>query len=950
MTANVDVITNKMPELATVLQLSQIDIATLTEICPKNSRFQMTEDSICPSGYNIFSNLSDPNCRRGVAVLASKEFQVKEISVPNYYLPWVEATWVSLSLPNEMFVLSSIYRSPSSPCQLSSERAIAEMTQFILCNYPKATLLMTGDFNLPNVSWVDGQGMTKSSLEQNPLVQALSNNFLYQTVTMPTRMRPGQNPSILDLVITNDPEKVINTHTLSPIGSSDHMPVLSSIQLNSKPSKYTKQSFTNYKMMVEELLDANLETLISEDVEASWLTLKKTLLESQAKHTSITWKKKPKTLPFLTPKIKKLRNRKKKLWEKYMKQKTTALYEQYKTARNLLRKETRKLTSNYKERLAKNVKENPKLFWKYISHKKPGRHTVPDLVNNNSLSSCPSEKANLLNQQFASVFSMDDPQSTPPPAEQAHTPFPMVHSPVTIKEVTKQLKDLDPNKSTGPDGLSPRLMKELSPAISAPLVKLFNLSLAQGKLPGDWKKGIVIPIHKKGSKTSAANYRPISLTCVACKVMERIINKRIINHLEANSLISSSQHGFRSKRSVDTNLLESYSLVTDLLERGLPVDIILLDLAKAFDKVCHRYLIHRLLTLSVSPQVVSWTEDFLRDRTQQVKVITGPNSHVLSDEIKVTSGVPQGSVLGPTLFNIYINELPLITSNKTTLYADDSKLIGPANTSSSIQSLQTDLNHMCSWVKRWLLEFNAEKCKVIHFGHKNPKHQYLMTQNSGSHHTIEPVQEESDLGVIVDSQLKFSSHSQKISANASRALGIIKHSITSRSKHVITKLYKGLVRPRLEVGTILATPRFKKDKAVLEQIQRRATKMIAGMENKTYSERLKELNLPSLVYRRKRGDMIQAHKLLSTNRENEILEIDTSHKTRGHPRRIRKHHATTGARCNFFSNRIENLWNNLKEDTVAAESTDAFKRHLDAEWKDTPWKFDWEAPESSTRT
>ena len=513
-----------------------------------------------------------------------------------------------------------------------------------------------------------------------------------------------------------------------------------------------------------------------------------------------------------------------------------------------------------------------------------------------------------------------------------------------------------------------------------PLVKLFNLSLTQGKLPRDWKKAIVIPIHKKGSKTLAANYRPISLTCVACKAMEKIVNKRIINHLEANSLITSSHHGFRSKRSVDTNLLESYSLVTDLIEKGVPVDIILLYLAKAFDKVCHCYLIHRLCTLSLSPKVISWIEDFLRDRTQEVKVTNGPNSFALSDEVNVTSGVPQGSVLGPTLFNIYVNELVLITSNKTTLYADDSKLIGPANTPSARQSLQNDLNHMCSWVKRWLLEFNAEKCKVIHFGHSNPQQQYLMTllesyslvtdliekgvpvdiillylakafdkvchcylihrlctlslspkviswiedflrdrtqevkatngpnsfalsdevnvtsgvpqgsvlgptlfniyvnelvlitsnkttlyaddskligpantpstrqslqndlnhmcswvkrwllefnaekckvihfghsnpqqqylmtQNPGCHHILEYVQEERDLGVIVDSQLKFSSHSQKISANVSRALGIIKHGITSRSRHVITKFYEGLVRLCLEVGTILATP------------------------------------------------------------------------------------------------------------------------------------------------
>ncbi|KAK2707240.1 hypothetical protein QYM36_015055 [Artemia franciscana] len=210
---------------------------------------------------------------------------------------------------------------------------------------------MTGDFNLPSVFWIDDQGMTRSSPEQNPIIEVLADNILYQTVTVPTRMRPGENPSTLDLVVNNDPEKVIRTQTLSPIGSSDHMPVLSSIQLNSKPSKYTKQSFTNYKMMVEELIDANLETHTSDDVEASWLILKNTLLESQAKNIRMTWKKKPKTLPFLTPKIKNLCNRKKKLWEEFVKQKT--VYEKYKIVRNLPRKETRKLTVNYEEHLAK---------------------------------------------------------------------------------------------------------------------------------------------------------------------------------------------------------------------------------------------------------------------------------------------------------------------------------------------------------------------------------------------------------------------------------------------------------------------------------------------------------------------------------------------------------------------------------------------------------------------
>jgi len=235
--------------------------------------------------------------------------------------------------------------------------------------------------------------------------------------------------------------------------------------------------------------------------------------------------------------------------------------------------------------------------------------------------------------------------------------------------VLKHLQGLKPDKSPGPDMIHPRVLKECAHQLAYPLFCLFRRSLDEGNIPKDWKSGNVIPVYKKGSRTSVDNYRPVSLTSVICKVMEKLLRKPLLDHMFDNDFISDSQHGFIPGRSCTTQLLEVLDKWTDILDSGGALDVIYLDLAKAFDPVPHRRLLLKLQSYAINGTYLSWISSFLLVHCQRV-MVSGTGSKWES----VLSGVPQGSVLGPVLFVCYINDMPNTVSSFIYMYADDTKL------------------------------------------------------------------------------------------------------------------------------------------------------------------------------------------------------------------------------------------------------------------------------------
>ena len=492
---------------------------------------------------------------------------------------------------------------------------------------------------------------------------------------------------------------------------------------------------------------------------------------------------------------------------------------------------------------------------------------------------------------------------------------------------------LNPNKSPGPDQIHPRVLKEVSGPISVPLSQIFRKSLENGRLPEQWKEANVTPIFKKGSRKEPGNYRPISLTSVPGKVMESFIRDVVLDHLLENKLLTEAQYGFLPKKSCEAQLLSCMEAWTDMMERGVPVDVVYLDFKKAFDSVPHERLLGKLKAYGIGGKLHAWISDFLKGRRQRVNV-----EGEFSGWMNVDSGIPQGSVLGPLCFLIFVNDIPSVVSGPMKLFADDTKLYGEAATIGGIDALQMDLDAVVRWTSVWQLPLNTAKCQTLHFGNLNTRHQYHIAEC-----LVEDVVHEKDLGVIIDEKLAFHTQTAAVTKKANSILAVIRKSFDFLDAKTMSILFKTLVRPIIEYCNTVWGPMFVGDQKRLERIQRRATRLVAEIRHLPYQDRLRILHLPSLVYRRRRGDMLMVYRILTGKTEMDTLFQTTvgEQRTRGHQMKLRKPMAVKTVRRHHLGVRAIDDWNSLPQDVVSAPSLNAFKSNLDKHWKDKWYSLEW---------
>ena len=370
------------------------------------------------------------------------------------------------------------------------------------------------------------------------------------------------------------------------------------------------------------------------------------------------------------------------------------------------------------------------------------------------------------------------------------------------------------------------------------------------------------------------------------------------------------------------------------MDSNAALDVIYLDFAKAFDTVPHRRLLAKLSSYGIRGKVLQWIESFLSNRTQQV-VVNGTRSSTAN----VLSGIPQGTVLGPVLFIVFINDLPSILSNPCKLYADDAKVWATVASNHDSSLLQQDLDRLQEWSDAWLLRFNVSKCKVMHLGQQTSPEEYRI---GGT--TLASTNLEKDLGVWVDPNLSFKDHVNKVTSLASSRLGILRRSFHFQDPSAFLPIYAAIIRSHLEYGLPAWHPTTLSDSHKLEAIQRRATKLIPSLKDLPYQERLRSLKLPTLAFRRLRGAMIYCYKITNNQNPNSLLTIAHPRtNTRGHHLKLCKHRCRKEKYKQFFTNACVDAWNSLPSYVVSAPSVPAFEARLDKHWSNHPLRYDPDA-------
>ena len=952
MCTNIDQMTTpKKNEMIKRIESEKPMIVAITEMKPKNTDARQIEYHI--PNYSLHPINLTNNTGRGIAVYTHSSIDKSVIQIKSK-IDYEESCLLEVRLRHgDTLLFGCCYRSPTpSPLSDTNNRNLVELLKSI-ADKKYSHVCIVGDFNYRKINWKTWTAPGNEETAEFAFIEGVRDCFLHQHVEENTRRRGDDEPSLLDLVLTNEVMQVSNLKHRAPLGKSDHDVIL-----------FDFHCYMNYAVPKEKFLwkkgnfEAMREKVNGEDffatasqigntescsrVEKCWNILKTKLLGLRDEYVpKITVSNKPSwrdkgSFPIddTVRQAIKAKNKKHRTWISSISfNDRDRARKDFAKARNKVKNLLRKAKRNYEKEIALHSKSNPKCFWEYTRSKMKTKCGIAPLLSDpndkDSLKFDDQEKANILQDQFSSVFTQETNTDIPILAPRTSTVITNIH--VTEEMVLVLLKALNVNKSVGPDDIHPKLLKELADVIAKPIAKLFNMTVEDNELPDEWKKAFVSPIFKKGARNLAVNYRPISLTCILCKMMEKLIRQVVMDHLIKQSLLSDKQHGFINGRSTTTQLLVYLDICTRAIVDGHVMDVIYLDFWKAFDTVPHNRLLGKLESYGIKGNILQWIKAFLVGRTQEVLV-----NCVKSKCAPVASGIPQGSVLGPVLFVIYINDILDSIDSNGLMFADDTKIFRLISSKEDSEKLQNDIKRLEKWSSIWELEFNSEKCHVLTLGkfeNIRHTHRYKICEKEMEH-----VYTEKDLGVTVDENLSFEEHIANKIRVANTIVGQIRSSFTFLDGQTFKRLYTSLVRPHIEYAQAVWSPHQEKFIKMLENVQIRATKLVDGIGDLDYTERLKKLDLPSLKYRRRRGDMIEMFKHFNKYDKNALStsfqprqRVLRKHKLQVHERMPKD--GCRGLQSNGFYYRTSRQWNTLPVNVAEAKTTDAFKNNLDKHWR-----------------
>lgn len=874
---------------------------------------------ICPDpDYNVFRS-DRSSTGGGVALFINKAIAVLPVQCNK--LCGIEILAVDImDISNSKIRIILVYFPPKFS---NNSSVMAKLCNelFILASVDYQVLI-TGDFNLPKINWDTPNGIT---VADSFFVEFISSLNLIQHVKFPTR---GQN--ILDLLLTNQENSIQNLIHLPPFQKSDHFSLNFKIcfKLAKSENKCVRNFFKgDYDRLNHYFLNVNWSEILYRfsDLDSIYSAF------CQVVYWGIE-----ECIPFIAPSSNKLRypchinkimEYRNKIWP-FISDDSTL--KKFQLASKKLSSEIVKF-HRYIER--KKYLKHGKSFFNFISRKvKPKNCAIPSILQNDLPIFDNVQKANI----FASYFKSLSDNAFPAmkfSAKKLPQNF-ITNVYISDSEMFDLLEKLPSKNNTSPDGIPNILLKKCAVSLAYPLACICRLSLSKGLVPTAWKSAIIKPLLKKGNPSLVQNYRPISLTCSISKATESFIKQKLELFFDQNNIIPDSQHGFRSAKGVTTQMLEAVDDWSIALERKNCVDVIYFDIAKAFNSISHERLIDKLYHSGVRGQLLCWIKDFLAQNSFMVNI-----DDSFSDQKHIKSGVPQGSVLGPLLFNFYMHDIlqgKSFPQVNIKFFADDLKAyveFDPERDPNYRSKLQDFINYFDYWCTLNGLSIAASKCNVLHMGIRNPKLNYYLDNDNPIPQTFQV----RDLGIYVTSDLKWASHIKIKSRAANAKFFSIFKAFKSNDPKFLTSLYVSYVRPILE----FASPVFNTDCIgninALEAVQKRITRAIFRRcflktypTPPPYETRLAILNLEKLNTRAIKNDLVVAFKYMQGLVKCNSKNAPVFHNAKFKRNRFEIYIPTPRikVRENSFFVRAIKLFTKLKPDIIKSSSVNSFRNKI----------------------
>lgn len=741
---------------------------------------------------------------------------------------------------------------------------------------------------------------------------------------------------LLDLIFTNDScnAEVTRAPPLVPV-ECHHPPLLLSFEWHfshNEPNVIsTGRNFSkgDYVSLNRFLDSANIEAcLIGKSLEEMVDVLDNILSNAIEQFIPTYTRKRNLACPWSTKQLQKLKNRRNKEWKKF---KITGDRSHYDTAFAAFDALNTELYNDYVRKMSSSLNSNPHTFWQFVNSKKKTNNNPTFLKYRDKSSSDVQMQADLFAEFFATNFNEIDNES----ANEVQSPTIDTNEQFVLDEYTvfDALSNIDTTKGLGPDGIHPLLLKNCSALLCRPLSIIFNKSLSSGVFPSKWKRSSVRPIFKKGAKSNTENYRCIAKLPTIAKLFESIFNIKMTECIRRH--IIPQQHGFTKHRSTVTNLMEFSNFVHK--NRSTQVDVLYTDFMKAFDKVNHRKLLSKLGLFGLPGNLLMWLKSYLSDRCLFVNYESKS-----SVEFVANSGVPQGSHLGPTLFLLFINDIAEKFGDDIflSLFADDLKIAVVIRTHHDTVKLQTAIEQLREWCNENDLHLNLNKCCIMSISNKL---ELIDGHYCYGSQQFQRVQQQKDLGVIIDAKMKFNGHIDAITSKAASTLGFVKrfcHDV--REVNVRKSLFYSLVQSVLEYCSIVCFPFYEcyKDKieSVLVQFTMYALNEYPNANNDykitNYNGRLGKLEMISLQRRRINTALMFIYDLVYENLHcpllREEIAINENHRNLRHstftPFSIRDKHLKLHVTAPI--NQACNLANIVKQLFLTPVSRNSFKNSI----------------------